>query len=104
MSHAVVAVHHCGCWPVLDHFELGFGVQYTVLDPIDVDRLESSNAVGVDAPLVRGDQHVGTDGRLLPRNPDRLESVGHKFFQQIKIYPYKVFRHMRSSTPAGAFS
>ncbi len=48
------------------------------LDPVQVDRLETVDAMGFNAPAVRLQKHVGAEDRILTRDAVSHKGVGHK--------------------------
>lgn len=84
-AQAKVAVHQGGGGSLLEDLDGLVGVQNAVLDAIEVDRFQATNAVGIDATLVCLDQDVRGDAGFLRRNADGLESVNHEGLKVIEV-------------------
>jgi hypothetical protein len=93
VAHAIVAVHYGGGLALAHHLELGVHELDAFVDAIDVDRLEAADPVGIDAALVRFDQHRGTDLGLLRRHADGREGFRHEILQAIKGFVIRLFAH-----------
>jgi len=87
-AHAVVSVDHGRRFAVAHHLELGDRLLDAALDDaVVVDRLQPTDAMRIDAPLVGSDEDVGTDAGILFGDTDCLEHIDHEGFQEIERYP-----------------
>ena len=55
-------VHHRGGRGLLEDLHVRLRVDDANVEPVAVDRLQTADAVGVDAAFVRGDEDVGAEG------------------------------------------
>ena len=85
LSHSVVTVNNSRCRSFLDNFKVCYGILNTCVYSVDVNRLKTVAAVGLNSPSVRFKNDINDDLAVLLGNADTLESVNHKIVQCFPI-------------------
>ena len=82
-AHAVMSIINKRCGRFAQHFNICDGIQYSLFEPVDINRFETIAAVALYPPSVAFNKNIGADLRIPFGNAIAHERIFHEICDNI---------------------